>query len=394
MNKAQNMYAHLQTLADGRARRIDGVKGQPATWHLWKNAEINAITLALAAGRPLLVRGEPGTGKSQLARAAASALGWALHTATLHVRSEPQDLLYQFDAVRRLADAQANNLKDENRYWQPQALWKALDWDSAHDYGALLLARENGNKPPAPTGHVVLIDEIDKAPSDVPNGLLEVLGARCFEIPGIPLLVSPQVAAGAGAQAHGWVRGSKSAGGRWGLEGRMEVRPPPGAILDRTLQQDLHLHAGGAAAGAGVHAHGCISGGKIGWNRARGVSDTLQQALQLGQGCRRHMGGCRPSEGVHARKEAQACHMREALCLSPSCPTAGAGAATWAVQMAWHGTKHSTVPKGGRPHLRRRAVAHLELSRRPPDGLLPWEGLQQHSVQRARHLHAPCTHMC
>ena len=204
MNNTQNTYAHLQTLADGRARRIDGVKGQPATWHLWKNAEINAITLALAAGRPLLVRGEPGTGNSQLARAAASALGWALHTATLHVRSEPQDLLYQFDAVRRLADAQANNLKDENRYWQPQALWKALDWDSAHDYGALLLARENGNKPPAPPGHVVLIDEIDKAPSDVPNGLLEVLGARCFEIPGIPLLVSPQAAVGDGAQAGNW----------------------------------------------------------------------------------------------------------------------------------------------------------------------------------------------
>lgn len=52
--------------------------------------------------------------------------------------------------------------------------------------------RPGGAKPPVPAGHVVLIDEIDKAPSDVPNGLLEVLGARSFDIPGIPLRIQAQ----------------------------------------------------------------------------------------------------------------------------------------------------------------------------------------------------------
>jgi MoxR-like ATPase len=189
--------AHINTLADGTARRLDGSDGQPPSWHLWQTNEVHAITLALASQRPLLVRGEPGTGKSQLARAAAAALKWPLHSATLHARSEAQDLLYQFDAVRRLADAQINCLHHEAAYWQPQALWQALDWDLAHDYGSLRLHRPDGAKPTAPAGHVVLIDEIDKAPSDVPNGLLEVLGARCFEIAAIPLRVSG-AAAGAG----------------------------------------------------------------------------------------------------------------------------------------------------------------------------------------------------
>ena len=196
MKSAQFPISKIRDLANGQARRLDGSDGQAPSWHLWKRREVNAITIALASQRPLLVRGEPGTGKSQLARAAAAALGWPLHSSTLHIRSEAQDLLYQFDAVRRLADAQSQRWGQdgftpdvEKGYWQPQALWKALDWDSAHDYGSLRPPGPGAAKPPAPAGHVVLIDEIDKAPSDVPNGLLEVLGARCFDIPGIPLHV-------------------------------------------------------------------------------------------------------------------------------------------------------------------------------------------------------------
>ncbi len=107
MNSIPLPLNRLRDLANRQARRLDGSDGMTPSWHLWKQREVNAITIALASQRPLLVRGEPGTGKSQLARAAAAALGWPLHGSTLHVRSEAQDLLYQFDAVRRLADAQA-----------------------------------------------------------------------------------------------------------------------------------------------------------------------------------------------------------------------------------------------------------------------------------------------
>lgn len=175
----------------GQAIYLPDTDGQAASWHLWKQNEVNAICAALAAQRPLLVRGEPGTGKSQLARAAAVALGWRLHTCALHARSEPHDLLYQFDAVRRLADAQAQKWQadEENRYWQPQALWLALNWDSAHGFGSLRTLPDDV-PPPPPDGHVVLIDEIDKAPADVPNGLLDVIGARRFEVPALGLQVN------------------------------------------------------------------------------------------------------------------------------------------------------------------------------------------------------------
>ena len=131
----QSSLNKLSPLATQPAQHLPPADGQQESWHLWQPYEVNAITLALASQRPLLVRGEPGTGKTQLARAAAVALGWLLHSSTLHARSEAQVLLYQFDAVRRLADAQAGKFnqpgwtqQDEKAYWQPQALWKALDW--------------------------------------------------------------------------------------------------------------------------------------------------------------------------------------------------------------------------------------------------------------------------
>ena len=62
--------------------------------------------MAFAAKRPLLVRGEPGMGKSQLARAVAQKLGRPLVSFVVDSRTESRDLLWSYDAVRRLADAQ------------------------------------------------------------------------------------------------------------------------------------------------------------------------------------------------------------------------------------------------------------------------------------------------
>ncbi|MDN5850576.1 MAG: MoxR family ATPase, partial [Nitrococcus sp.] len=178
--------------------------------HQFELRQIQAVDAALAARRPLLVRGDPGTGKSQLARAAAKELERAFISHTVDARTESRDLLWHFDAVSRLAEAQlmgalhrssapANaGARSENtvaskqqeinerlaikRFLHPRALWWAFDWE-----GALQQAQVAGlPSPPQPDGGdpsngcLVLIDEIDKGEPDVPNGLLEALGAGRF----------------------------------------------------------------------------------------------------------------------------------------------------------------------------------------------------------------------
>lgn len=180
----------LHQLQEGDITRLEAQNHLDESFHQWSGAEVDALLLAVASRRPLLVRGEPGTGKTQLARAAARQLGWALDAVTIHARYEPQDLMFRFDAVRRLADAQSSGatarLLQKNRgdYWEPGPLWKAFDWDSARRHGSCRLQRE------CPAGHVILIDEIDKADSDLPNTLLEVLGQRSFPIAALNLRIS------------------------------------------------------------------------------------------------------------------------------------------------------------------------------------------------------------
>jgi MoxR-like ATPase len=185
----------------------------PEPVHVWDRREIAAVNAALAAKRPLLVRGEPGIGKSQLARAAAKSLGRTFVPCVVDSRTESRDLLWHYDAVARLADAQLMGALGEARrpsqsssrasprlrssrssassrlavrnYLQPRPLWWAFDWPNA-----LAQAMKVGQKPPSQAdggdpskGCLVLIDEIDKAESDVPNGLLEALGSGSFAPP-------------------------------------------------------------------------------------------------------------------------------------------------------------------------------------------------------------------
>ncbi|WP_395795463.1 AAA family ATPase [Aquimonas sp.] len=144
--------------------------------HRWSLPEIDALTLALAARRPLLVRGEPGIGKTQIARAVAVHLGWRLHSETIHPRFDPEHLIARFDAVRRLADAQAQKLGEDSDYWSPGPLWRAYDWAGAERFKSV--SAPIAQPVAEPDGHVILIDEIDKADSDLPNSLLELLGQR------------------------------------------------------------------------------------------------------------------------------------------------------------------------------------------------------------------------
>jgi MoxR-like ATPase len=134
-----------------------------------------AVNVALAAKRPLLLRGTPGGGKSSLARDVAYCLERRYEEEVVTSRTQAQDLLYRFDAVRRLADAQAGAKRDDACYVEPGILWRALNAPSARQLGVGVPARATPDR-----GVVVLLDEIDKADPDVPNDLLVVLDQRWF----------------------------------------------------------------------------------------------------------------------------------------------------------------------------------------------------------------------
>ncbi|MBF0614464.1 MAG: MoxR family ATPase [Magnetococcales bacterium] len=165
----------------------------PEQVHVFDAQSIEAVNAALAARRPLLVRGEPGTGKSQLAHAVAIQLKRAFISCVVDARTEPGDLMWRFDAVERLAEAQlaaSLGLKPEQigarlavtRYLRPGPLWWAFDWDDAKgraNPGNSGMYAEPEEWQVA-DGTVLLIDEIDKAESDVPNSLLEALGIGRF----------------------------------------------------------------------------------------------------------------------------------------------------------------------------------------------------------------------
>ena len=170
----------------------------PASVHLFDQPSADAVLAALAAERPLLVRGEPGCGKSQLARAAAAALGRLFVSTVIHARSEAQDLQWEYDAVARLGEAQVlasipsdlshRERLDPRRYLIPGPLWWVFDWDSARTQAeefslcqAVTPAVPDGWAPE--WGAVLLIDEIDKAEADLPNSLLETLGNGAFPVP-------------------------------------------------------------------------------------------------------------------------------------------------------------------------------------------------------------------
>jgi MoxR-like ATPase len=153
-----------------------------------------AIDVALATRRPLLLRGEPGSGKSSLAPYVARTRSWRYYEHVITSRTQTTDLLWEFDAVRRLGDAQRRIRErlDDFRYVQPGALWWAMAPGSAARRGAAtgvpdgrwIAADPNAtiNEGRSRDHAVVLIDEIDKADPDVPNGLLVPLGSIQFVV--------------------------------------------------------------------------------------------------------------------------------------------------------------------------------------------------------------------
>ncbi len=169
----------------------------PLSIHRFDAVTAAALRAAEAAGRPLLVRGAPGVGKSQTARAAAAFAGRPFLSLVIDGRTEADDLKWRFDAVGRLGDAASpGGVKPALRYVRPQALWWAYDWAGAQAQWAQALdagpppftlpTAAAADTPPwqAASGRaVLLIDEIDKADPDLPNALLEVLANNGFTVP-------------------------------------------------------------------------------------------------------------------------------------------------------------------------------------------------------------------
>ncbi|MDP4589598.1 MAG: MoxR family ATPase [Burkholderiaceae bacterium] len=122
-----------------------------------------AVNAALVLQRPLLIKGEPGTGKTMLAEEVARALGRKLLQWHIKSSTKAQQGLYEYDAVSRLRDSQLGDPKvaDISQYIVPGVLWQAFVSDEPV---------------------VVLIDEIDKADIEFPNDLLRELDQMAFHV--------------------------------------------------------------------------------------------------------------------------------------------------------------------------------------------------------------------
>jgi MoxR-like ATPase len=266
-----------QEIRVGQRIKLERCQSWDESFHIFDEESAFAVEMALATGRPLLVRGEPGSGKSQLARAAAQELDRYLIAESITSASEGRDLLWKYDPVARLGEARTRaaesalkqhrriihherqetgqemqvvaaetvsvqpadtlrkkkvarhrkkkasrqgnkNIYQLNRSAVPQTigrieiseakdkeyglrpgnfispgvLWWVFDCISAYRqykicrypfYKPGFLYEEIDELETAERGFVLLIDEIDKADSSLPNTLLEVLGNGGFHVP-------------------------------------------------------------------------------------------------------------------------------------------------------------------------------------------------------------------
>jgi MoxR-like ATPase len=122
-----------------------------------------AVNAAVTLARPLLIKGEPGTGKTQLAEEIARSLGRPLYEWHVKSTSKAQQGLYEYDAVSRLRDSQLGEekVRDIRNYIVKGRLWEAFDSE---------------------VQPVLLIDEIDKADIEFPNDLLRELDRMEFYV--------------------------------------------------------------------------------------------------------------------------------------------------------------------------------------------------------------------
>lgn len=167
--------------ATNRGDRRDGLV------YLYTDEIEMTVNVGLVTGRPILLRGPSGSGKSSLARNVALRLGRRYYEEVITSKTQYTDLLWRFDLLRRFRDAGVNKLKQDADYLEPRAFWWAFNPKSAATRGLQLpKAPEEPSVDPSPSqgkDAVVLIDEIDKADPDVPNNLLVTIGSSQFAVP-------------------------------------------------------------------------------------------------------------------------------------------------------------------------------------------------------------------
>src|SRR5262249_1427953 len=150
--------SHVPMTTNGNFHRFQGTPGYIATGPL-----VDAVNCAIALGRPLLLKGEPGTGKTVLARHVAEGLGMPMLEWHIKSTSKAVEGLYVYDTVQRLNDSRfgTGDVADIRHYIKLGPLGRAFA---------------------GPERVVLLIDEVDKADLEFPNDLLRELDEMRFTI--------------------------------------------------------------------------------------------------------------------------------------------------------------------------------------------------------------------